>query len=314
MAKVHDDNICGKDVQRDTDIHCNIRDVVDNLDGNCDIAIIPGDGVYVHKDACRRMSKHDHNDRYPIRIGEDEILELAAKIKTVRELRNYAKTREEEHAAICHDGTDAVDPDKSGNIAHGRDMYRPDHSKSTISILTVSSNGTYLNGSATKHHEYVSIAITAPDGRALVTADNQLTSALVSSRAVPCTVSRFWSINNDNIQMSEIVKQPDSVEDRMRKRIGDRLESHGKTVDKLIGILDEQIDSGRPMSKTKLSEIRRELSFYKDTVQNSVAFTTEQASEEISSVVEQAAIYISAIYGNKSEDIKRVLPRPSDDV
>jgi hypothetical protein len=109
----------------------------------------------------------------------------------------------------------------------------------------------------------------------------------------PCTVDSYWSMTPEMVRLQEVVKQPESVHTRLEQRLGDRLDEMRQRLTGVIQDLDNQIATGKAMSKTALQRLRAEINVYLSHFDSNRNFTVEQAKEEVSSIVEQAAATIA---------------------
>jgi hypothetical protein len=273
---------------------------------------VPGEGFYLSKhakydlerDAATMAKAHGDNrstfDLYhQLFISEDQIEAWWRQIEVQRKLQQHADERvaaQKAYEATCYPGTDTEDPTKCTNKIHDkRNEFDLDRSRSAAS-LTICSGHRYLNGSAVPHQHYVRMSFDSPDGRDLLTVCmtfDQFASFLVSHSSTPCTYDDYWSLNDNCVRLTEVVKEPESINSRMSQRLNDRLDEMRKQVTDLQRQLDEQIASGKAMSKTRLAEIRKALDVFTSHFDSNRDFTIRQAQEEVSSIVEQAAATIA---------------------
>lgn len=279
-----------------------------------DRVYVPGEGFYLSKHAvydmerdCRKKAE-EHGERpfddkrnHTEFISESEIESWYREIQAVKAMNAAKSKRDEQRAeyeATCYEGTDTQDPTKTGSkIFDKRNNFDLDRSGSTASLtMTSCQPAKYLNGSSVRHGSFVRLAFTSPDGRRLIEVSmtfDQLASLLVSSSHTPCTIEEYWSVTDECVRLQEVVKEPETIHARMAQRLNDRLDDMQTRLDAMTKELDEQIASGKAMSKTKLAELRRDLDVYKVHFGSNRDFTVEQAKEEVSSIVEQAAASIA---------------------
>ena len=193
-----------------------------------------------------------------------------------------------------HPGTDAYDSAKD-DMHRQSDGYSLDKSRSTIFIGLTSCGppGMALNGSKVYQHSVVSITITGPDGRRLVEimmSPEQFASALVGNSHTPCTASRYWSTNEDSVQLTERVRPPQSIRKRMEKRLNHRLSEQAEALQEVAREMEEQAESGKPARKTQLRGFAARVARAVEHSASNAAFTVDQAREEITSIMESAAI------------------------
>lgn len=278
-----------------------------------DCLYVAGEGVYLSRsdvDNIRRACDAKHQEHgtdifskpSPFHSGfinENTIENWYSIIQASKKMRKAADQLTEqrkEYEATCHPGTDAQDPTlSSSRINNKRDNYSVDRSRSTVSIGTASGNR-YLNGSAVEHSRWVRLTVNSPDGREICVVSltfDQFASFLVSNSSTPCTIDRYWSVNDQDVHLTEVVKIPDSINNRMSQRLNDRLDESRKSMAELRAEIASHVDSNKSMSKTKLAELHRKLGWFMESFESNRDFTVEQAQEEVSSIVEQAACAIA---------------------
>lgn len=279
------------------DANAKVRGSCENFEKGHDSLYVSGEGFYLsnHKlrDFERKKEKIQPNDKdYKILIDENTILEYAKSIKKTAEMKSHR----EKYAERCHPGTDTENPETSEfHWQNKSNEFRLDHSQSTI-LLTTPSGKRFLNGSSVEHSSYVNIKIISPDGRMVcevaMTFD-QFASFLVTNSSTPCTLDAYWDIDKNSIMLQEVVKEPNTISNRMEQHLDNRLSEMEERLNKIQTTLDEQIATGKAMSKTKLQEIQNELTVYKSHFKSNRDFTIQQAKEELASITEQAAIAIA---------------------
>ena len=139
----------------------------------------------------------------------------------------------------------------------------------------------------------MSLRITGPDGRELVDVDmspEQFATALVGQSNTPCTVRRYWSVDDDTVMLTERVRQPESIRKRMEKRLKHRLGEQADALRKVAEEMEAQAETKKPARKTQLNEWAERVGRATDYTAANAAFTISQAREEISSIMESAAI------------------------
>ena len=312
----HPSGITGKDVIPDTHANTDIG-LTQRGPGHGDTHYIPGDGFLISHGGFSKKSKGSIYDEKKQEIlatrpksqfgkalhdqgtylSESEILEYAATIQAHRAMTSAVDRKEAAFAQArerLHAGTDAVDSAKDG-FHKQSDEFDIDKSRSTVFIGITSSGppGIALNGSKVYHHNMVSLTVTGPDGRRICDVRmslEQFASALVSNTHVPCTLSRYWSVSDDNVLLTERVRRPVSIRKRMAARIEGRLQEQDDKIHEIVRELRERADSGKSMSKTMLQDIAKRLSWAAGHSTSNVAFTVGQAQEEITGIMESAAL------------------------
>jgi hypothetical protein len=314
--QLHPDGKTGKDVIPDTHDHASDASH-DRAPGCGESVYLPGDGflvshggfsqeskasVYDKKVREIRAAAGDKRTKFKLPQGgtylsEGEILSYAAAIHAHRKMTG-AKSRKEqlfdEVRARQHPGTDAFDDATSGHHRQS-DEFDIDKSRSTIKIgLTqIGPPGMALNGSMVYHRNAVAIDLTTPDGRHLATAmcsPEQFAAALFGNSHTPCTMTRYWSIHDEDVMLAERVRPPQSIRKRMEARLKHRLKEQEDALHEIVEEIAAQAESGKPARKTKLLDLAERIDrAVKHSAANS-AFTVDQAREEITGIVESAAL------------------------
>jgi len=202
-----------------------------------DVLVVPEEGVYLSAHKAHDMerdaqkayrehnpgSKYDDKSYHKLFISRGQILELAAALKANDQMQDAFEKAKADYEATCYEGTDTEDPLKTKTrIDKRRNEFRLDKSRSTIALHCTSSTGTMLNGSAVEHSHFVSIYIKTPDGRTCVEVSmtfDQLAAMLVSNMETPCTLTDYWSVNESNVRLSEVVHPPEDIRSRMQQRL-----------------------------------------------------------------------------------------------
>jgi len=313
--QVHPDGEGGGDRIPDTHDHADV--VLTARQPGCgETYYIPGDGflishggfskrskgtVYKERVAAIRKERGDTEKRRLPQDGtylsEAEILEYAATIHTHRKMTKNKGAKErifEDARSKLHPGTDAVDSSKDG-FHRESDAYDIDKSRSTlfVGLSSVGPRGMLLNGSKVYHRSVVTITVCGPDGRRICEAmmsPEQFASALFGNSHTPCTLSRYWSLSEDSVLLAERVREPVSIRKRMEKRLKHRLKEQADALRKVAAEMVAQADSGKPARKTLLHDFAERVARATEYTASNVAFTIDQAQEEISGIMESAAI------------------------
>ena len=248
------------------------------------------------KRAYEQAAVGDKDSTNKILLPDELILRLAAEIKQKEILK---KETEEQYPGY--------DTRKSFNSKHSN-HFKLDRSESSISIGVSSSTGTWLNASPIQHTSLIRIEIQGPNGRNLVCVDmslDQFASALVSNSHTPCTVSSYWSVNDDNVRLQERVKPPESVTERMRQRLADSFSDNDEIAKKIQSLLESAGTKGK-MGKKDIEELSNEFSRYVSHRQGNASFVVEQALEETAAIVETAAAHIALSHNIPIEDQQKI--------
>ena len=314
--QIHPDRRTGRDVIPDT--HDHAKDANHSRMPGCgETVYLPGDGflvshggfshrskVAVYADKVReiRAAAGDKRTKFKLPqdgtyLTEEEILGYAAAIHAHRKMTG-AKSRKEklfdEARARQHPGTDAFDDAKDGLHRHS-DEFDIDKSRSTIKIgLTqIGPPGMALNGSMIHHRNAVAIDLTTPDGRHLATAmcsPEQFAAALFSNSHTPCTLTRYWSVSDEDIMLTERVRPPQSIRKRMEARLKSRLQEQTDALREVAAEMKAQAETGKPARKTLLNDLADRIDRAISHSAANAAFTVDQAREEVTGIVESAAL------------------------
>lgn len=341
----HESDLTGLDVPKDDGAHANTH-----LEGWADLEYLPGIGYGFPGNAnmgysercreyCRKKWGKDHvpddvkkGQRYGSAekqlITEDEILALAAEIKHRRAMDTNGKQRKATRGKFgdrvqpTHEGTDTLDPSQNpSSLYKTNDHFRLDTSESTIHIGVTSSTGTWLNGSAIKSDRFIHIQLKTPTGRHycdVALTFEQFAAALLSPSDHPCTMTSYWSVNDDNVLLKERVKPPESIDKRMEKRLANSLKENDEVLLQVVKEMQESIAAGKAMSKTKLAELVRDLERAHEHRLCNSAFVVSQAKEETAKILESAAIHLSQQFGGAltpariaaATNMEHLLPAP----
>jgi hypothetical protein len=233
-------------------------------------------------------------------IPQSTILDWADKIRKHGEMqmastgKKFRKGTEYEH--LCHPGTDTRDPSRDpSKVSRSANEWRLDKSESSI-FIGVSSGSRHLNGSAVIHQQYIHIDIHTPDGRQyceVCLSMDQFASALVGQTHVPCTMNSYWDVRPDNVLLTEVVKEPATISDRVGQRLDNRLNEIVGNLSGPIQILKDQIAGGKPLPKGKQQELLDAFEGLQLRLKNNTEFVLEQAEEEIAQITETAAIWMA---------------------
>jgi len=313
--QVHPSGMTGKDVIPDTHDHADHGQYT-RMPGCGETVYLPGDGflvshggfskemktiTYEKKVKEIRAAAGDKRTKFKLPQGgtylsEEEILNYAAAIHAHRKMTGNKGRKEkqfDEARARQHEGTDAFDDAKDG-FHKQSDNFSVDRSRSTlrIGLTQIGPPGMALNGSMVHHRSAVSVELTTPDGRQLCTAmcsPEQFAAALFGNSHTPCTMQRYWSLSDEDVMLSERVREPQSIRKRMEKRLKHRLKEQEDALHKIVADLVDQAESGKPARKTQLQDLAKRINTAVEHSASNAAFTVDQAREEITGIVESAA-------------------------
>lgn len=291
---------------------------VDSIDDG-DIRYQPGDGYFI---STLKLSDKEFRVKPKFKgwrgkewsgqfLPERMILHMAKEIEAYQKLHAAAeqyRTGLHDRLTKNHPHTDAADA-KNDRLHNQSDDFALDRSQSYIYVGTTQGTDQWLNGSAVPHSRCVTVQIGSPDGRELVriylTMD-QFAAALVSHSHVPCTVVSYWSRGVDSVWLSERVRIPPSLTERMESRLRGRFDEKFKWMKEVIATIKANVEAGKPMGKTAQAEIVNKLETAVGHLMDGTAdFTVGQSLEEVSAIVEQAAIHLCQTYGLTKEQIEQ---------
>ncbi len=234
-------------------------------------------------------------------MSEEAVLAMAAEINAARgmiaQTERYLE-RADERRRECHAGTDCKSGAKD-SFHRVDDDHNVDCSRSTIHIGRASGH-TILNGSAVQHQHYVRMQISGPDGHDLVEialSFEQFAAALTGNGEVPCTVTSYWSRNNDNVRLREIVRETPSIRKRLVARMNHRQEEQLAVMSQIVKELRETAAAGKSLSKKKIDTLAADVERASHLFGENAQYAVEQGVEEISAIVESAAIHLGQTYG-----------------
>lgn len=315
MAKIREDRPV-TDQPKDSFDNAKPWHITKNPMSKADVNIVLGKGVYLSKHREYEFRRNADNDEdvkaggkvydrtyAQMMIPESTILAWAEQIRKGQDMKAESGRHSDkrDYQSRCHPGTDTEDPSKSESTAirDKPNAFWLDRSRSTM-IITQCSGRTFLNGSAVYHDHYVRFALHGPDGQLLAEwgmSYDQFASVLVSNMATPVTLEHYWSLEDNNVALREVVRPPESVRDRMQQRLKDRLGEVDERQVALIQELKAAEATGKPLGKKAIATIIHSLEVMRGNTLSSTDFVVEQAVEETTQVVETAAIRIANIYG-----------------
>ena len=261
-------------------------------------------------------------------IPEGEIIGMADEANAHRKLveardRFLSDLRDRKER---HDGFDAKDSGKSG-MHSGSDDHKIDRSESTVH-LGIMRGDTWLNASQVKHSSCVAMRVHGPDGRQLCAVQmsfDQFAAFLTSQGQTPCTVTEYWSINDQNVRLHERVRPVDTVGERLGRRIGARVDEQFKDILDVAEQLTKAAEAGKPVNKTLATKLAGDLVRAASHTRENLIFAADQAQEEVASIVEQAAVHMSLSFGVNLDLLRahpmmatlgvqqQLLPAPTDE-
>lgn len=304
--QAHKSGQTAKKAPKDSAKFATVMDSLDRIDGGF---VIDSFGVSELQQAYNDQVGQERYKRDKLFLSDSLIRALMAQTK--------AKQSMDEEAVKRYPGFDTKMPD--GHIHESPNHFDLDKSDSTINIGIHSSRGTWLNGSAVQHHSYVSMRIHGPDNRLIceiALSLEQFAAALISNSSNPCTLTYYWSVNEENVVLQERVKPPQAVIERMKERLENAIDRNDKVGSGIEARLKEAVEKGK-MGKRDLEELLKDFGIYVDGRKNNATFVVEQALEESSAIVESAAAHIALqhnLTAGQQKTIKALAEgRPAED-
>lgn len=177
-----------------------------------------------------------------------------------------------------------------------------------IRLSEQSGGARYLSGSLRKHYRVVGIEITDEHHRAICEvhlSKEQLASMLVGNGNVSCTLAAYY--DTEGVRQSKPAPPPLSVGERVKHRVR---EGSGDIQDAIQDIISK-VDEAALGKKFKTDLLNR-LHHLSRSVDGHGSFVTEQAMEELSSVVESLTVIHAEQHGALFETPQLVLPGGTD--
>jgi len=179
---------------------------------------------------------------------------------------------------------------------------------SKISLHIVSSTGEWLNGSDIPQRRFVEIRMNDAErklvSRAAMTLD-QFATFLVSNSETVCTLLDY---RDEAKLIHEEVEPPETVNDRMTKRMGDSHKELNSRIEDLEKDIYEMINGGKKGEK-QLEELYHNIKVIKSHYESNDTFVVEQVQEEVGKIQENMRAQILNVASGlglnvNKEDIK----------
>jgi len=188
-----------------------------------------------------------------------------------------------------------------------------DKTSKVIMTLTQSS-GEWLNGCLQPQYHYVSLEIKDPEEKELVRVAlsfEQAARMLLYNGEVECTLIRYRDLKGN--MTSEKVNRPDTVHDRMKKRLREEFESLDKRIEDIRRDLHDLVNGDTKPNKKTLEELLHEVETVKSHYHSNRDFVLQQSEEELSKMQSNAAGQLSLFLQSKGfsvtdEESKKMLP------
>lgn len=187
-------------------------------------------------------------------------------------------------------------------------------SNSRVCMNLTSSNGTWLNGCLQPQHYYVSLEITDPEGKQIARVAlsyEQAARMLLYNGNVECTLERYR--NSKGEMVKEEVEKPETVHERMKKRLQ---ESQQSTLDRIKDIhrdLYEMLNGDAKRGKTQIQHLLHEIRTVQSNLEANQNYVLQQAEEELSDMQSNAAGQLGIFLQTKGvelqeDEAKKLLP------
>ena len=185
-------------------------------------------------------------------------------------------------------------------------MEKPKKQTSKISLSINQSTGTWLNEALLPQHRYPSIDILDPNGEILAKIDmtfEQFAQFLVSNSHVTCTLSRYRT--RDDKLAAEEVEQPETVGDRMTKRLGEYRENVKDRMKELQTDIYEMINGSQKINKKTLEKLYSDIGTIRSHFVSNENFAVQQAQEETSEIQESMRTQLLTFLSGKGLDVSK---------
>jgi len=148
---------------------------------------------------------------------------------------------------------------------------------------TVSSNGTYINGSILPQRSFISLRIDDPDGKMVcdvVMTHEQLARLLTGNTYVDVTLQNYRT--SDGSLVSEYVPEPLRVDERVKGRLGSRFDLALER----LQVIENTINGSKALSAKAKDDLTRQIRVVEGNLKADISFTVTQALEEVTDVTE----------------------------
>ena len=190
------------------------------------------------------------------------------------------------------------------------DHFDVDASRSSIIITTPSSNGKVLNGTTHRHHHWIHIEITAPDGRRIVEVSlsfDQFARALTTNTHVPCTLDAYWAHANDSVLLTERVRPPVSIRGRMERRLRDLLTEVSEQLRGAGEGAHQRLQDGKAPTKVQAQRLVDAIPDALERLRESADFIVGQGMEEAADGIERCLTQVLATNAGANPELGQIL-------
>lgn len=183
-------------------------------------------------------------------------------------------------------------------------------------MMTLSqTNGLWLNGCLQPQHYYVTVRITDPQGEIVAEVAlsyEQAARMLLYNGEVDCTLHRYR--DREGKLTEEIITPPETVKDRMHKRLND---VEGSLLNRLEDVekdIYEMLNGHSKPSKKKLQELKNNIDTIKSHLKSNRDYVAQQTEKELadmqSNMLGQIGLHIQSRIGVEvpEEALKNLLP------
>jgi len=194
-------------------------------------------------------------------------------------------------------------------------MDMKERSGSRVMMTLSQSNGVWLNGCLQPQHYYVTVRITDPEGdivAEVALSYEQAARMLLYNGEVDCTLHRYR--DKEGKLTEEIVNPPETVRDRMHKRLNDVEGSLLKRLEDAEKDIYEMINGHSKPGKKKLQELKNNIDTIKSHLKSNRDYVAQQTENELaemqSNMLGQIGLHIQSKLGVEvpEEALKSLLP------
>jgi len=185
---------------------------------------------------------------------------------------------------------------------------------SKIIMTLVQSTGEYLNGCLQPQHFYVAIEISDPEDKTLCRIGlsyEQAAKMLMYNGKVDCTLLRYRNFEGKLI--SEKVLPPETVHERMKKRLNDTDETLKKRMLDMKKDLYDMINGNKKVGKNSLKDLLQQIDIIESHYGSNRDYVLQKSEEELGAMQDnlsgQLGLFLQAhgIEGIK-ESLNKLLP------
>ena len=183
-------------------------------------------------------------------------------------------------------------------------------------MMTLSqSTGTWLNGCLQPQHYYVLLKLNDPDGKLVAEVGlsyEQAARMLLYSGEVDCTLQKYR--NREGVLVEEVVTPPETVRERMGKRLADVEGSLAQRLSDVQKDLYAMINGHVKPGKANLEEMRENIDTVLSNLSSNRDYVVQETEKELaamqSNMAGQLGIFLQTRTGAElpAEALKQLLP------